>query len=303
MVKYAIGLDLGGTNIRGALIGNDKSLVPGSFISLPIDCNGPKDEVFGNIFNLINSIVKKFSFLDIAGVGIGTCGRIDPKNGIFSDALKYRAFKGLKIKDEFYQRLPRREMILEIEGDTNTFVLGEMWQSPLSNKRVFGITIGSGIGVAFYDNGKILKNGKGIPPNGAIWGTPLWDPRWIIPKLGEQPVRKGGIMFIYKSLGLLCGKRTNVEVKDIAERASQGEKKAILTFKICDWVLGLMLNSWIKKFNPEVIVFGGQISKSFILFNKHVLKLSEKYGIEMYVSKGIDLSPLFGAARLIFSSM
>lgn len=298
--RYAIGLDIGGSGIRGALISNEKNIIPDSFIESSIDCNESREKVAQNIFNVINAIYQNFPSLNILGVGIGTCGRIDPETGVFHDHLKYKAFNGTKIREEFFKLIPHPDMILKIEGDTNTFLLGEIWGSSLANQRILGVTIGSGIGLAFYDDNKILKEGKNIPRNGAIWSTPLWDVKWITPKLMEQPVRRGGIIYTYKLLRLLDGRLTkHIDVKDIAQKALRGEKGALRTFKICDWAFGKLLKSWAKKFEPKIVILGGKISKSFILFNKHALKLSKKYNFVIHVSKNIDTSPLIGAASLI----
>jgi len=64
--------------------------------------------------------------------------------------------------------------------------------------------------------------------------------------------------------------------------------------------LGSFLVPWIEKFNADCIVLGGNISKSFSLFQKQMEYQFEKYGLQTAIclSKTDETAALFGSAKL-----
>ncbi len=303
--KYAIGLDVGGTNIRAALVSNDGVLVDGGLYTNTINQFGTKEELAQSIIAPVVYLKKKFPVLDVVGIGIGMPGTPDPEGCSIKDGNKFskklKGVAGLNLKNVLNQTATwTHSLPIKMENDANVFIKGEAWRGAARDfQRVLGITMGTGMGIAFLEDNQIIKERFDVPKNGQIWDTSLLDSRWLGPKIFQQPVVKGNIMLIYRLLKFFRGGKA--DVKDIAERALNGERAAVCTFKICDLFLALMLKSILKKFRPETIVFGGQIAKSFSLFNKCTLKIAEKYRFSAVVSQNIDTAPLIGAASLIFN--
>ena len=94
----------------------------------------------------------------------------------------------------------------------------------------------------------------------------------------------------------------DVDVIDVANKAKGGDKTCINIFDEMGQRLGRILNPIATKFNAECIVIGGQISKSFSLFENALIKQLDSIKTIKKISpaKHIDLSPIYGAAKLIF---
>jgi glucokinase len=68
-------------------------------------------------------------------------------------------------------------------------------------------------------------------------------------------------------------KKKITEVKEIFQRAQQGEKEALIVWDRFSLALGKYLRGLINIFNPEVIVFGGGVSGAFSLFKPRVARI------------------------------
>ena len=73
-----IGIDLGATNIRGAVVSGDSL---SDIISVRIHSDGTVEEVLHDIYQLIDRLIGP----DIAGIGIGVPSVVDVAEGIVYD--------------------------------------------------------------------------------------------------------------------------------------------------------------------------------------------------------------------------
>ena len=82
IVKKFIGIDIGGTGIKGVIInGLGNVLAEGS---VPTDADKGEEAMMSNIVDLINSMLSSVDIVkrEISGIGIGCPGLIDSKNGM-----------------------------------------------------------------------------------------------------------------------------------------------------------------------------------------------------------------------------
>ncbi len=84
--KYAIGVDLGGTNLRVALVSEEGE------IARKVK-KASSEEVFNSLLETIEEVMHG----DIAGIGLGVAGLIDRKNGRVFSSPNYRAVEGLDL--------------------------------------------------------------------------------------------------------------------------------------------------------------------------------------------------------------
>ncbi|OGF66461.1 hypothetical protein A3I27_01655 [Candidatus Giovannonibacteria bacterium RIFCSPLOWO2_02_FULL_43_11b] len=132
--KIILGIDIGGSNIRG-ICGNKF-----------LEFNTPKGEK--EFIKILERFPRGYTVgIGVAGVVDGTKIKISPnikylKNFDFS-AIGGPVFGGKRLK---------------VDNDARTFLRAELVRHSVSNKdRVLGITIGTGIGRAFAENGKVKK--------------------------------------------------------------------------------------------------------------------------------------------------
>jgi glucokinase len=154
--KYAIGVDLGGTNIKIGIVSEKGRLVKSISIKTEADC-GPK-KVITNIIKGIEMVLVK-NKLKIQGIGIGCPGVVSIKRGIVENAPNLPGWKNVKlgpiIKEKFGYKV-------HLENDANAAAIGEL---------IFGagkkfdsfvmVTLGTGVGGGIVFNKKIFRGEYG----------------------------------------------------------------------------------------------------------------------------------------------
>jgi glucokinase len=296
--RFAIGLDGGGTSLKSAIVTSDGSIVGKSFQITPIDSQGSAEIIIGAFIQTLSSNLKFAKNLGfrIEGIGIGMPGPFDYKEGIClipPELHKFRAIYGLNLKQELTDRLEIKEV--RFENDAWTFLRGEAWTGAARGySRAIGITLGTGLGSAFLVKDKILTHGTGIPPLGWIGGIPYEN------GIVEGKITLRWISTRYKELS---EQKSNLSIKEIARRGKQeGDKASLRTFEEMGERLGKILRPIASKFKVDCIVLGGQISKSFSLFSAPIKRELRSVPTlkKVAAAHSIDLSPVYGATKIIF---
>ena len=150
--KYAIGVDLGGTNIKIGIVSEKGKLVKSTSIKTEADL-GPK-KVISNIIKGVEIILVKNKY-KIQGIGIGCPGVVSTKKGIVEDPPNLPGWKKVKlgqiIKDKF--KYP-----VHVENDANAAAIGELIFG--AGKRIESfvmVTLGTGVGGGIVFNKKIFR--------------------------------------------------------------------------------------------------------------------------------------------------
>ncbi len=155
--KYYVGIDLGGTFIKGGIVDDlGRILVEDK---TPTESEKGADRVATNIANLAKSLMQKMGLDvgDVEGIGMGVPGMIDSKKGnvIYSNNLRWKDFyigesvekmTGLKVK---------------IANDANVAVLGEAkFGAAKGQENVVMLTLGTGVGGGIVAEGKLIEGNQ-----------------------------------------------------------------------------------------------------------------------------------------------
>ena len=155
---FAIGVDIGGTSIKGAAISKDG--VVGNVFSLPIDKKATQEEIVYQLIDAINNYIKEqgFNREDILGIGCGIPGVSDTRAGVvtYSNNLQW-------------YELPIVEMIqkgtglpVRITNDANAAALGEAkFGAGKKFKDILTVAIGTGVGGGIIIDGKLYEGHLG----------------------------------------------------------------------------------------------------------------------------------------------
>jgi len=151
--KLAIGVDIGGTNIRAVIVNNKGKII--NSLKVSTLAQQGKEATIKRIIETIHQIIiqSKISPDELSGIGIGAPGPLNGKTGIISFAPNLPGWKNVPLRkileDEF-----RMKVILE--NDANAAAWGE---------RSFGVarginnlacfTLGTGIGGGVIIDGSI----------------------------------------------------------------------------------------------------------------------------------------------------
>lgn len=150
--KYAIGVDLGGTNVKIGIVSHDGKITEKT--SLETEAEGGPESVISQIKKGMREVLNG-NKLKISGIGIGSPGIISVKKGIVEDPPNLPGWKkvslGKIIEKEFKIRT-------YIENDANAAAIGElMFGSGKKLDSFIMVTLGTGVGGGIVFNRKLYR--------------------------------------------------------------------------------------------------------------------------------------------------
>jgi glucokinase len=159
-MSWAVGVDIGGTNIRVAQV-TDSGAV-GNVLTEPLDALRSGGRALGQLTDMIGALLEKSGPEHPAGIGVGATGPVDPRQGVISNQHTLpEPFRG-RVGDGLHAEFG---VPVRLENDADAAVAGESWLSPGAGAEVFAcITIGTGIGGGVIHNGKIFRGPDGWHP-------------------------------------------------------------------------------------------------------------------------------------------
>jgi len=144
--RYAIGIDLGGTNLRVALVSEDGEIVR--------KIKKPSSEP---VLDAILSAIDEIKQTEIVGIGLGVAGLIDRQRGRVFTSPNLHAIEGIDLVREIRNRF---NVPVMIENDANVAALGEKTAGAGKGFDNFVLlTLGTGIGGGIIHKGKLVACG------------------------------------------------------------------------------------------------------------------------------------------------
>ena len=159
MLSYAIGVDLGGTNLRIAAVDEGGRML--EKLSTGTDLMGGRDVVIEEMTQAIRLLLEKFRGRGVSrGVGIGVPGIIDMDTGMLRESPNLPGWSEFPVHAEIERRLGIPVML---ENDANAAALGEKWLGAGKNhESMCMLTLGTGVGGGIVLNGKIWHGMNGM---------------------------------------------------------------------------------------------------------------------------------------------
>ncbi len=157
--KYYVGIDLGGTFIKGGIVDDLGNVILSD--KVPTESEGGQEVVATNIANLANALIEKAGLAkdDLIGIGMGVPGMIDSENGvvILSNNLKWYNFNIAKAVSD------RTGLKVKIANDANVATLAEVKFGAAKNRRnVIMLTLGTGVGGGIVANGQLIEGNLSV---------------------------------------------------------------------------------------------------------------------------------------------
>jgi glucokinase-like ROK family protein len=203
--KYYIGIDLGGTFIKGGIVDDRGDIVLSD--KIPTEAEKGDLGVAENIARLAASLLERCNLTtsDVVGLGIGCPGTIDSATGnvIYSNNIGWEDFN---IADAVSSMLSGIKV--KVANDANVAALGEVrFGAAKDYDSVVMITLGTGVGSGVVINGSLMEGNKGA---GA--------------ELGHTVIHRGGEM-------CTCGRQGCLEAYCSATALIRDTKRAMLVHK------------------------------------------------------------------------
>ena len=258
MTRTAV-LEVGGTHAAASWVDQSSwQVVPGpagrAAVRAPVRADGTADE----ILDALAACVDALGSLAGAPLAVAMPGPFDYAAGVgaFVGVGKFDALAGVDVGAGLLARLLAAPERIVFVNDAAAFGLGEwLVGAARDSDRAVAITLGSGIGSAFVDDGVVASSGPTVPPDGHVYrleidGNPL-----------ESVVSRRAILAAYTT----AGGEVDGDVRDIAERAAAGDPVAHWAFTEPLRRLGSALAPWLTRFGAQVLVVGGAMSESWTL--------------------------------------
>ncbi|MBQ7370025.1 MAG: ROK family glucokinase [Clostridia bacterium] len=156
--KYYVGIDLGGTFIKGGIVDDLGNILVSD--KTPTESDKGGEQVVANIASLVNSLLEKARLTteDVVGVGMGSPGMIDSQEGvvIYSNNLCWEHFN---VADMLSLKVG---LPVKVANDANVAALGEVkFGAAKAYNSAIMITLGTGVGGGIVVDGKLIEGNKG----------------------------------------------------------------------------------------------------------------------------------------------
>jgi glucokinase len=258
--KYAVGADIGGSHITCALIDLEHQMIlPETRVTCAVDNTASADVILDVWSEAVGETILGIAIDELAGIGFAMPGPFDYMKGtaLFERVEKYLGLYGVNVSEGIRSRLKLPAWVsVRYMNDATAFAVGEAWMGVAEGtKKSMAITLGTGFGSAFIDDGIPVVDRDDTAPMGCVWHLPFRDgiaddyfsTRWYIRRYAELSGES------------LPGVR---EIADIARR----EPRAAALFTEFGDGLGTFLAPWLNKFGAEVLVIGGNMAGASDLF-------------------------------------
>ncbi|MBC6308176.1 ROK family glucokinase [Listeria sp. FSL L7-1582] len=159
MEKKLIGVDLGGTTAKIAILTTDGTIEEKWSVETDIS-----DEGSHIVRNIGDSINQKLTDLHLDhdtfyGIGMGTPGTINYETGTVKGAYNLNWAKEQNVATDLKNITG---LDVHLDNDANIAAVGERWQGAgEGSANVFFVTLGTGVGGGIFAEGKILHGAKG----------------------------------------------------------------------------------------------------------------------------------------------
>lgn len=254
--EFILGVDIGGTHISAAIVNKlDWKIIPNNVVRNHVFSQGNAKTIFQTWANTINSCLES-SNPRVKHIGIAMPGPFNYESGIslMTGQSKYDKLYNLNVKAALATLIGIPESNIHFINDAAAFLQGEVFAQKLStNKRVLGITLGTGLGSAVWDKGEKAFDAD-------LWNSPYKDSifeeflvtRWFIKRFKEL---------------------TNIDVTGLKQIINSYQQEPAFHTICEEYSTNLIdfLNFFSKKYQCTDFIIGGNIAKALplLLDQKH----------------------------------
>ena len=311
MKKNVLGIDIGGTNLRGALISEDGKIIK----RYKVRSNAKKG--IEEVIKTLSKFINKFEKAKPDAIGIGIPGIIDQKNKLLTQAPNIAGVDNFPIFQIIKKNLKTKIPFI-IENDASCAALGEYWMGVCKNKKssMIMLTIGTGLGggIVINDNlwtgedgmageiGHITIDRNGPQCNCGNYGC-------LESYVSAVAVRRTVIENSYLTSKISRTKNEGIS-KIMMELAAKGDKEALKLWKDLGRNLGIGIASIANILNIETVVIGGGLSNAWDFFIKDTRSEARKRGLtapvkRLKIKKAVlgDDAGIYGASYLAIKNL
>ena len=274
MAYFAIGVDLGGTNLRIAAVSEGGEII--DVITTATEVKRGRDQVIAEMTEAIKTVSGRLKAQTLMGVGIGVPGIIDMATGMLRKSPNLPGWEDYPVREEIERRLGSRVIL---ENDANAAALGELWiGAGKGADDLCMFTLGTGVGGGIVLNGQIWHGMTGmagelghtpVDPNGRACGcgsrgcVEQYASATAVKRMAMEAVESGKA----PELAAALKRDSELSSKIVFELARMGDAPAQKIFDIVGESLGISIATAINTLNLPIYVVGGGVSAAWDAFS------------------------------------
>jgi glucokinase len=317
---YAIGADLGGTNLRVAAVDEAGALLEKRVI--PTDAaNRTVDRVLDAMCAAIDALVDRHEgSRPLHGVGVGVPGILDFDAGVLRASPSLPGWRDVPVRAALETRL-RRPILLD--NDANLAAVGEHWRGAgRGDPEMCMLTLGTGVGGAILRGGHPWRGAHGMAGELGHWplhpdGPPCtcgargclerYASATAVARLAREAVERDGAPSL---AGVLDREEPAAVARRVHELALAGDAFAREVYRQVGVALGIALAGLVNALDLSTYVLGGGVSCAWGMFAPALFEeVRRRSFVYATVGDGTRIvraemphdAGLYGACRAVFA--
>jgi glucokinase len=276
-----IGIDLGATNIRGAIVENNTI---GNIVSQRIKSDGSVEDVLNDIYTVVDALLQNDT---TSAIGIGVPSVVDVAEGIVYDVQYIPSWKEVHLKKLMQERY---NIPVYVNNDANCFAVGELYFGKGKGvDSMVGVTLGTGLGTGIITHGKLYAGYN--CGAGEIGLFPYID----------------NILEYYCS-GSFFNNVYGLDGVQVFKDAQAGDARALELYAELGTHVGNAIKMVMYAYDPELIILGGSVSHAFDYFKDTMWQVIKTFAytktlerVKIEISE-LQNSGIIGAAALYYDN-
>jgi glucokinase len=305
--KYAVAVDMGGTNIRAALVDRE-----GRVKKKLKEPTGT--EPLSVLYRLADTLCSDHEG-EVCGTAVAVAGLINPRSGVVLQSPNIRSLNGLNLKSGLMERYGPAVVV---ENDANAAAYGEKKAGAGKELDNFVLlTLGTGIGGGIVLGGRLLPvaaeighisiNANGAPCScGNVGCLEVYASATAVIGHVVTELGKGALSSMKE---LYNGNPYKINAEDIYKAALDGDVLARTALREAGKSLGAGIASVINILSPQAVILAGGLSGAWNIYVDAAVNEAEKRTLKgLYSSVSVipsslgDDAGLIGAAALVFDA-
>ena len=270
MEKYFLAADLGGTNLRLAVVSGSGEIIHRT--KEPTPANGDRHQLIDTIRRIAQSCIEGVpNGSRIAAFGVAIPATVNSSEGIALRSPQLPELNGFAFAEHFAKELG---VPVVLENDASAAAVGEQrFGASKGVRNCIHVTLGTGVGGGLIIEGKLYR---GIDGTAGEIGHITVEPDGYPCGCGSRGCLEqySSALGIKRHLAKLSAKfpasplssMGDVTPLMVYEQGLKGDKLALEVFRIFGTYLGIAVGGLVNVLNPEAIVFGGGVSAGWDLF-------------------------------------
>jgi glucokinase len=260
---YAIGLDLGGTNLKGGLVDAKGQLRVAQSEPTPRTAEGLQ-AVAETFFAKLSPTV------DIRAVGIGCKGVVDTETTmVMRSPGDLRYLEGHSLRNLMAQPVAGKPVYAD--NDARIALIAEwLWGAAKGCKNVLMLTLGTGVGGAMLMHGQIMRGAHGVAGHVGHVTVDLHGPPCICGNYGcletvfsARSIEAEAFSTAHRRVHSVLSERAQAaDCSQVFQAAAESDEVALWIIHRATMHLGAAIASLVHVVDPELIILGGQIAEA-----------------------------------------